>query len=132
MLLVSFLTHVRHSTSAVPAVYKQCCFVGQSLALRGQRTVQPFTSAVLVLRLWSCFSAPASNAIYCAGRLLHTARKMLTQAGGGAGGGGIASGGGGGGGGGAGGRGLWPTYLRLLERSPVSLSLSSTYLCSEA
>ena len=58
---------------------------------------------------------------------------MLTQAGGGAGGGGsIASGGGGGGGGGAGGGGLWPTYLRLLERSPVGLSLSSTYLCSQA
>ena len=57
---------------------------------------------------------------------------MLTQAGGGAGGGGsIASGGGGGGGGGAGGGGLWPTYLRLLERSPVGRSLSSTYLYSQ-
>ena len=72
-------------------------------------------------------------ATYSAGQLLHTARKMLTQAGGGAGGGGsIASGGGGGGGGSAGGGGLWPTYLRLLERSPVGLSLSSTYLCSQA
>ncbi|KAL3148269.1 hypothetical protein ABBQ38_013735 [Trebouxia sp. C0009 RCD-2024] len=55
-----------------------------------------------------------------ASRLLHTARKVLTQAGGGSGGGNIASsGGGGGGGGGAGGGGLWQTYLRLLESSPL-------------
>ena len=51
---------------------------------------------------------------------MNTARNVLRQSGGVGGGGGIASGGGGGGGGGgAGGGGLWPTYLRLLERSPV-------------
>lgn len=54
------------------------------------------------------------------------------QAGGGGGGGSIASsGGGGGGGGGAGGGGLWPTYLRLLESSPVGHSAKSTYLCTQ-
>jgi len=50
---------------------------------------------------------------------VNTARNVLRQSGGVGGGGGIASSGGGGGGGGAGGGGLWPTYLRLLERSPV-------------
>lgn len=50
---------------------------------------------------------------------MNTARNVLRQSGGVGGGGGIASSGGGGGGGGAGGGGLWPTYLRLLERSPV-------------
>ena len=51
------------------------------------------------------------------------------QAGGTGGGGSIASGGGGGGGGGggAGGGGLWPTYLRLLESSPVSHRTRSTH-----
>lgn len=56
-----------------------------------------------------------------AGRFLHIARRVLMQSGGVGGGGSVASGGGGGGGGGAGGGGLWPTYLRLLERSPVGL-----------
>ncbi len=50
---------------------------------------------------------------------MNTARNVLRQSGGVGGGGGIASSGEGGGGGGAGGGGLWPTYLRLLERSPV-------------
>ncbi|KAA6422462.1 MAG: Peroxisomal membrane MPV17 and related s (ISS) [Trebouxia sp. A1-2] len=53
------------------------------------------------------------------GRFVNTARNVLRQSGGVGGGGGIASSGGGGGGGGAGGGGLWPTYLRLLERSPL-------------
>lgn len=58
---------------------------------------------------------------------------MLRQSGGVGGGGSITSGGGGGGGGGAGGGGLWPTYLRLLERSPVYWSQQTLlkYCCSQ-
>lgn len=52
-------------------------------------------------------------------RFVNTARNVLRQSGGVGGGGGIASSQGGGGGGGAGGGGLWPTYLRLLERAPL-------------
>lgn len=56
---------------------------------------------------------------------MNTARNVLRQSGGVGGGGGIASSQGGGGGGGAGGGGLWPTYLRLLERAPVLQNAST-------
>ena len=64
--------------------------------------------------------------MYITVRLWHSSRNLLKQAvggGGGAGGRIDAGGGGGGGGGSGGGGGIWAGYLRMLEQSPVCLSI---------